>query len=155
MNGTGNELLRRAWVRVCLAVIAAVLMLAMVTACGDEDGGGNGAGSDGDTDNWQVSEWENLPCPVDSVMEDESGEAVLAITAQVDALDTAELVGKSVDEASDLAEAHGCKLTVIVEDGEGTTQVGSPEADSIQVEVTDDKVTTIFFVGEYPAREAY
>lgn len=153
MNGIENEQLRCAWVRASLFLAAAVLMLAVVSGCGE----GNGGASEPEDDSayWQVTEWENLPCPVESVQEDENGEAVLAIGAQVGALDTGELIGKTVDEANELASAHGCEVVVIVEDKEPGTQIGVPDPTHIQVEAEDDRIKTIFFVGEFPGREAY
>ena len=64
-----------------------------------------------------------------------------------DALDTATLVGETVDQASVTAKDHGCEVRVVEEDGEEFAVTLDFNPDRINVAVEDGAITKIVSLG--------
>ncbi len=104
--------------------LAAALALAISAGCGGDDAT--------DSSTTSTTSAAGLTCP-------EGGAE--------DALETAMLVGETVDQASATAEDHGCEVRVVVEDGEQLAVTLDFNPDRINVAVAQGTITKIVSLG--------
>ena len=103
-----------------------------------------GCGGD-DADKPEGVDLTALRCPLVETGEHVGG--VPQYEPAPDSFDTAELIGKSLDEANAKASEHGCKLVVAMEDGKGMPVATDIDPRRIYVYTEDGVVTEIEGIG--------
>jgi hypothetical protein len=122
-------------VRPILAVVAAIALGAIAVA---------GCGGD-DEEEPQGRDLTAVYCPM--VPSGERVEGQRQYEPAEDALDTAELIGMTLDEARATAGEHGCSIVVSFKDGRGRPVPIDIDPTRIYVYTEDDVVTEIEGVG--------
>ncbi len=120
--------MRRNWVS-AVAVAAAIAL----AGCGEEEKPAAGV------------DLTAIRCPLAPTGEKVGG--VERYEPAPDAFDTAELVGKSLDDAAAAAAEHGCNVVVSMEDGKGLPVATDIDPARIYVYTEDGVVTEIEGVG--------
>lgn len=86
-----------------------------------------------------------IRCPLQATGEEVSG--VEQYRPAPDSFDTAELIGKPLEQARATAGEHGCEIVVAMEDGKGVPVPTDVDPARIYVYTEDDVVTEIEGVG--------